>query len=98
LPASIQLWRAHRKQAESADDSERAKEYLDGVWTRSIKNSLPESELTQVARVLQDELYDRRRRSPAIPSFLYKRKLQEYEDQMRQSAAKMASEASQKTT
>jgi hypothetical protein len=89
LPASIQLWRERRKQEETAKDSERMKSYLEDLWSQAIKHNLPPEELTAESRQLQDELYDRRRRAPPIPEFLYNRTRQEYERQMREAAATM---------
>jgi hypothetical protein len=97
LPASVQLWREYKRQEESADDSERAKEYLERLWDRAINNSLPPSDLTQEARILQDELYDRRRRAPPIPRFLYKRTRHKYEEQMKRAAATMVNAVLEKT-
>jgi uncharacterized membrane protein YagU involved in acid resistance len=89
LPASVQLVRQYRKQAQSAQDSERTREYLEALWKRAIEQNLTAIELQQEARQLQDELYDRRRRSPAIPSLLYRHRREQYEEQMKQASAKM---------
>jgi hypothetical protein len=66
LPASVQLWRERAKQADSARDSERAKEHLEGLWRRAVAGAVPPEKMAEEARLLQDELYDRRRRSPGV--------------------------------
>jgi hypothetical protein len=96
LPASVQLWRQRKKQEDSARDSERAKEYLENLWSDAIQHDRSPEDLGREARVLQDEVFDRRRRSPAIPDLLYSQKREEYEEQMKQASAAMVNDVLEK--
>jgi len=96
LPAAVQIWREYKKHEESAKDSERAKEYLEGLWDRAMKENLPPEELLHQARLLQDEVYDRRRRAPTVPEILYARKREEYEEQMKQAGVAKVKEVQTK--
>jgi hypothetical protein len=92
LPAAVRIWREYKKQEESAKDSERTKEYLEALWERAINQTLPAQELLAESRLLQDELYDRRRRSPAVPEFLYWFTRESYQVQMEQASAAMVND------
>src|SRR5207248_1949328 len=86
LPAAIQILREYKKHAEAGADMERAAQRIDGLWDQFLNGKVTEDEVKHQARMLQDELFDRRRRAPAIPERLYRASREENEERMKEAA------------
>lgn len=96
LPATLKLFREYRKHLDSATISDRTKTMLESTWIRAIEESVPIDELRDESRRLQDELYDRRKSSPTVPQWIYKRRLFEFEKNMRFASNQMVEDAKKK--
>src|SRR5262249_33510122 len=92
LPTSLRIIRERRKQDETADSSERSRSYLDSTWECSLKDKPRAECLTSEARQLQNELFDRRRRAPELPEYLYQSTRDDLERQMKEASRKMIQE------
>lgn len=79
---------------EAARRGEKLKEYAGKVWADALGGK-PEQQLTQMARGLQDEIFDHRMRSPLIFDAIYKRLQSSYESQMNHGISFLVSEAKQ---
>ena len=93
LPAVIRIWKERETHMETARESQRCKEYIEGVWDQAIANKLSKRRLEQEARMLQDEIYNRRRNSTSVPSPVYWVFREDYQRQMEEAATKMVTEA-----
>lgn len=87
FPAARQVWRELNTHKETAADMGRASGGLDALWDELLAGAIDEKESAQRARLLQDELFDRRRRAPAIPEWLYQYRRDDYEARMQRVAA-----------
>jgi uncharacterized membrane protein len=86
LPAVLQVYRERGKNAEAAADMQRASSHLNGLWERLLEGTIDDKEAEHQSRLIQDELFDRRRRAPAIPEQLYQFTRSEYEEKMKKAA------------
>lgn len=87
-----------RKLAEhktAADDSERAKRDVERIWARVASGAFTTKELEDEAHVLQQDLFERRRRAPQVPNLLYNFLRGDFEEQMAAAARDMIREARQ---
>lgn len=96
LPAVLKLWGEYRKHLDTANDTDKVKEHVETLWTRAIQENLTAEQLTAEARRVQDELFDRRKRSTAIPGCVYWFTRENYQVQMEQAARNMAQAAKAK--
>lgn len=96
VPATLKLFREYRKHIESAAISDRTKTMLESTWMRAVDGLVPVDELRDESRRLQDELYDRRRTSPAVPQWIYRLRLFEFEKNMRFASSQMVEDAKKK--
>ena len=78
---------------ETAKESQRCKEHIENVWTQAIANMLSRKRLEQKCRLLQDEIYNRRKESTSVPFGLYWFLRKEYQRQMEEAATQMITEA-----
>lgn len=85
-----------RKLAEhrtSAEDSRRAKGEVERIWAKVSAGSLSRKELDDEAHVLQQDLFERRRRAPQVPELVYRFLRSDFEEQMAAAAREMVEEA-----
>lgn len=80
---------------EAATRGDKLKEYAGKVWADALAGK-PEQQVTQMARGLQDEIFDHRKRSPLIFDAIYKRLQSSYESQMNHGMSFLVGEAKQK--
>jgi hypothetical protein len=93
IPVGVRLARKLVEHRTASQDSDRAKRDVDRLWGRVCSGEFTPQELDDESRALQEDLFDRRRRSPQVPDFLYKRKRRDFEDQMAAAAKDMVDEA-----
>lgn len=73
MPAFVLAMRQYNEHKEYMESSDRLKEYIEKLWSNAIESKVTPEELTIESRALQDEIYDRRRRSPLIFDWVYQR-------------------------
>jgi hypothetical protein len=93
IPAGVRLARKLVEHKAAAEDSDLAKRDVDQLWSRICSGEFTAHELDDAARPLQEDLFDRRRRSPQVPELLYKLKRSDFEEQMAAAATDMVKEA-----
>ena len=93
LPAVIRIWKERETHMETARESHRCKEHIEGVWEQAIANRLSKRRLEQESRALQDEIYNRRKNSTSVPSPIYWLLREDYQKQMEVAAQKMVAVA-----
>ncbi len=93
MPALVWSARQRKEHREIAAAIDRLKEHADKLWAKALSGKASSEELTIESRNLQDEIYDRRRRSPLIFDWIYKRLRRSHEEQMNQSAELMIEDA-----
>ncbi|MFO0807542.1 MAG: S-4TM family putative pore-forming effector [Gemmataceae bacterium] len=93
LPAALSLWRLRTKHVEAAVESERCKQHVEQLWANALKDDVSNKRLTEEARQLQDEVFDRRKGAPRIPGWVYWPKRESFEHQMRDAGRAMVAEA-----
>lgn len=87
LPLVSRLEMECREQYRVARDLEQQKSYIEGIWQKSLSDRKPTGEeLLAESRRLQDVIYDRRLRSPRVPSVLHNLMRDEYQKQMEDAA------------
>jgi hypothetical protein len=92
LPGCLQIWRENKRNAEAGADMERATQHLETQWRDLLLGRTTEVEALHQARLLQDELFDRRRHAPAIPEQLYQFTRDDYEERMQRVAREKGEE------
>ena len=92
-PLCLRLARKLDAHRTAAEKSERAKRDIGQLWSRSLEGSLTPMQLDDETRATQEDLFDRRLRSPQVPDFIHKRKRAAYEAQMKVAATAMVAEA-----
>jgi hypothetical protein len=93
LPAATRIWKQRETHLETARESQRCKEHIEGVWGQAIANELSKRKLEQESRALQDEIYNRRKDSTSVPFGLYWFLRKEYQRQMEEAANRMITDA-----
>ncbi|QDT52992.1 hypothetical protein Pan44_10070 [Caulifigura coniformis] len=96
LPAALQIWRERQKNTEAGEDMDRASQKVEALLDGLLAGSLTDDEAKHQSRLLQDELFDRRRRAPSIPERLYQYKRDEDEKKMKVAALERVNQMKQK--
>lgn len=71
--------REARRQNEAADDADRVQKHVESVWDRAIKGELHSELLDRESRLIQNEIYARRKRAPLVFDWVYRRLRSSYE-------------------
>lgn len=71
IPAYVIALREIYAHSEAIDLAQRLKDHSNGLWTKALSKTLTSAELDAESRLLQDEIYDNRRRSPVIFNWVY---------------------------
>jgi hypothetical protein len=89
------LWgiREVRLQREAADRSDRLKSFGDQLWGQVMQHTLNDDAMRVQSRKFQDEIFQRRSRSPLVFNWFYFLFRNRFESQMQNSAADMAEQA-----
>jgi hypothetical protein len=89
------LWgiREVRLQREAADRNDRLKSFSDQLWSQVMQHALNDDAMNAQSRKFQDEIFQRRRRSPLVFNWFYFLFRNQFEKQMQTGAAEMAAEA-----
>lgn len=93
MPAWMLVARQRKENKESAAAINRLKEHTEKVWKKAIVGNMSADELARESRELQNEIFDRRRRSPLIFDGVYNRLQKAHEQQMSKSTAQMIEDA-----
>lgn len=93
MPAWTLAARQRKENKESAVALNRFKEHTEKLWKRAVYGMITPSELAAESRALQDEIFDRRRRSPLIFDKIYNRLHRSHEHQMNKSTTQMIEDA-----
>lgn len=97
LPAVTFAAKQYYDQTDAAAALERIKDSLTKTWERALNGANPH-EIAMESRLLQDEIYDRRKSSPLIFSWIYDWLRNEHEEQMTLGADDLIKEAQQRLT
>jgi hypothetical protein len=71
-PSLILLVRLHKEHYDAAENAERLRKIAEGLWRRGISGSISAMEAGSESRLLQNEIFDHRTRSPLVFDWLYK--------------------------
>ena len=93
MPAFILAVRQYNEHKEYMESSDRLKEYIEKLWDNAIESKVAPEELMSESRALQDEIYDRRRRSPLIFDWVYRHLRNSHDEQMNRGAQELIDEA-----
>lgn len=96
LPLAVKLVQQGLKHTDSAEISERAKGMLETIWSNALVSGTDVAQLSEDARRLQDELFDRRCTTPKVPQRLYLWWKDDLERDMQFAAKQMVKEAQAK--
>lgn len=68
------LWsiKEYGRQSESIESADRLKKYFQRLWTKIIARGISAEELTSQSRMIQDEVYDRRKSGPFVFDWIYR--------------------------
>jgi SMODS-associating 4TM effector domain len=89
LRLSHQQWKEHHEAAERLD---RLRERADGVWLNALKDPHADA-VVRDARLLQDEIYEGRRRNPPVFDLIFRRLRSSHEAQMVHAATELVGQA-----
>jgi hypothetical protein len=93
LPAFVLGARQYTEHTDAAARLDRLKEHSEDLWRQSLAGELSPEEVTRASRMLQDEIFDNRRRSPLILDWLYRRFKRSDEERMNIGAEALVEEA-----
>jgi hypothetical protein len=82
-----------RRQRQAAEDAERLKSSTEALWKDALAGKLASTALEAESRVLQNEIYDRRRRAPLVFDFVYQMFRPRHESQAQHAAEALVEEA-----
>ncbi len=85
------IWQ-FREQMEAASRLDKLKEHSERLWDDTL-SGLSVAEASAKARVLQDEIFENRRKSPLVFDWIYKRLQRDYELQMNHGVAELVADA-----
>lgn len=95
LPVFTLGLRQFAEQKEAAERLDTLKRHAEKMWG-DLLDGAPDEKSTQLARELQDEIFDHRRRNPLIFDWVYQRLRKGHEERMNRSAAELVEEARNK--
>lgn len=98
LPAGLQFVRKFRAHESAAVESENAKKRVEQIWETAARGTLTPEELGRGALALQEEIYQRRRTAPPVPDLIYDSEKTAYEEQMKEAAETLVSQAQRATS
>lgn len=94
-PAIILAIRQYSEQMEAAGRLDNLKEHTERLWDAAFDRSVAQ-DISAKSRVLQDEIYENRKKSPLVFDWIFGRLRGDYESQMNHGAEKYAEEAQRK--
>jgi len=71
-PSLIFLVRFHKEHHDAAQNAERLRKIAEGLWRRAVAGSMDAAEACAESRLLQNEIFDHRSRSPLVFDWLYR--------------------------
>ena len=75
---------------------DKLKEFTEKLWSEAISGNKSPTNLSTVARSLQDEILEGRKRSPLVFDTIFKWLRRDYEEQMNHAASELVAEAKRK--
>lgn len=93
VPVGARLAKKLADHRTAAAGSNQAKQVVERLWTRVAAGGLTPAQLDDEARGLQEEIYERRLRSPHVPEWIYKLTKGGAEEAMTAAAKEMVEEA-----
>lgn len=93
VPVGVRLAKRLVDHKAAAESSDQAKQAVDRLWSRVATGALTSVQLDDEARTLQEDIYERRLRSPQVPEFLYNLTMRGSEEDMTAAAKDMVDEA-----
>lgn len=93
MPVYTLVMRQYGEHKQSAAALDRLKEHAEKLWDRALAGSLTPEALAVESRSLQDEIYERRRSSPLIFDWVYRRLRDSQEEQMNKGAGELVEQA-----
>lgn len=94
-PALLLGYRQFTEQTEAANRLDSLREHAERLWADALAG-VPQSVITARARILQDEIFDNRRRSPLVFDAAFKHLRADFELLMNQGASHYIAEAKRK--
>jgi hypothetical protein len=94
LPAALWAAREYRRQIETAEESDRVRDYSESLWSQIVSGELTEPEVSRRSRALQDAILVRRREGAPVFDWVYRRLRKGYEEQMQVGAQVMVEQIS----
>lgn len=92
LPLLVIGMRQFTEQREAAERLDKLKDYAEKLFNDAIDGK-PESEMTHNARLLQDEIFEHRKRAPLIFDKIYKYFQRNHEEQMNHGVVELVGDA-----
>ncbi len=71
LPVFRFLTKQYQENKDSSEKLNKLNSFFNKIWERILRNEVDKTELDEIARKIQDEIYDNRVRSPLIPDSYY---------------------------
>ena len=93
LPVLVLAHREYNEQMEAARTCDELRAHAERLWDAALAARVSPDELRVDGRDLQDEIYDRRRRSPLIFDWVYRRLRREDEELMNRGAEQLVEQA-----
>mgnify|MGYP006282068609 CR=1 FL=1 len=93
IPALLLGYRQFTANRDAAAKLDDLKAHAENFWNLAIQNQLPDEELLNRSRELQDEIFDNRQNSPLIFNWIYRRFRTDQENQMKQGAEELIQQA-----
>lgn len=93
LPVLVLAHREYNEQMEAARSCDELRTHVESLWDAALSARIGPDELRVESRDLQDEIFDRRRRSPLIFDWVYSRLRHEDEELMNRGAEQLVEQA-----
>lgn len=91
-PAWLLAMRQSIEQREAAERLDKLKDHCVSAWNSALAGRTP-AELATTSRVLQDEIFESRRKAPPVLDFVFKRLRNDYDVRMNHAAEHLVAEA-----
>ena len=92
VPCIVLGVRQFSEQNDAANRLDKLKEHSENIWKQALNAGL-ESEVSEMSRTLQNEIYDNRSKSPLVFDIIFRKLRNKYEIQMNYGVAEYVAEA-----
>lgn len=96
MPAFILAIRQFRENHATANTLDKLRTHCEKLWEKAITGKIDSEYLQIESRILQDEIYENRRKCPLIFDWIYNKLRNQYEEQMNKGAEMLVEEALEK--